>query len=122
MATHREQADSVGIVPGAGVVAAGSVVVRTRAQATVQLVGPGVVRAGEPFPELRRLVDQLGTAMRADIVEDADLAVRTADQQQRLAGDLHRARVAYLGQLARDSGEAPTTSEECLLLQLEEGL
>ncbi len=57
-------------------------------QSSVQLVGPGVVRALEPDQSTVHLRAQLGTAMATHVVERAHHVILTTDDDEALIGDL----------------------------------
>ena len=67
-------------------------------------------------PHVARLVDELETAVAADVVERADLQIGIAHQQHRPAGDGDRHDIARPGQLMGKAGEDPGVGEDALVL------
>ena len=63
---------------------------RRAAQIPVEIIGPGVIRAGDRAAKLHRFLDKDHAAMTADILEHVDVAGRVADHQHRNAEKGHR--------------------------------
>lgn len=88
-----------------------------------EAIGPEPVETAEvvAINPARRLVDQLGAAVRADIVEGSYLSIATAYDQQRRPRELevtaHEA--ARLGQLAGMADMDPAFQEHRLAFELE---
>ena len=80
---------------------------------------PMVEQAGKGLPVARRLAQDFGAAMRADVIEGADFAIVATDVEKRFAGDGHGAEIADFGHFAFMAGELPNLGEDFLLLLAE---
>ena len=92
---------------------------RGAAQRAVEPVGPRVVRAADECAEraARRAfarVDELRPAVAAHVVERAELAVLTPDDEHRLTGDVDAQEVAGRGDVGFPADGHPLSSEDAL--------
>ena len=89
-------------------------------QPPIQIIGPGMIGAGERRTAACGLAQEQRIAVAADIVEGLDLAAAVAQQKHRLAGDLDGPDIARTRQLRRAAGIDPARREEELLFQRQE--
>ena len=89
-------------------------------QPAVEIVGPGMIGAGDGGAAAEGFARQQRIAMAADIVEGLDIAGAVAQQDQRAAGDLHRPAIAGPRQLIGPSGINPAGRKQQVLFLLQE--
>jgi hypothetical protein len=118
-ATHRHQAVFAGIEP-VHLVHLMTAEVRRGEQPAVQIVGPGVIGAGEQPQAPARLNEQGVAAMPAGVVESPHLALLVAHQKKGMAR--HRNRVPGLRDLVPATDKQPGLGQPAVVFQPEKVL
>ncbi|MNC34309.1 hypothetical protein D3C75_827370 [compost metagenome] len=88
-------------------------------EATVQVVGPGVVGAANHALHFTRLLHQLHATVTAHVVEHLDQAFAVTHQQQGQPHEVHRLDVAVARQVAGETDARPVATEHVIALQIE---
>ena len=111
MRAHGNQRQ-VAMVDAFMAVDAGTADMRRAAELTIQIIGPGVIGAGDRPAKLLRLVDQDHAAMPADILEHLDLAGGVAHHQQRHAEEFDRLYHAGSRNVLAEADRGPAVAEQ----------
>ena len=88
----------------------------------VQAVRPGMVLAAQRALNFHLVMHQQHAAMTADIVEDFDLVLFVAQDDQRQTHEVDRLDVAFLRQVAGKPQAGPSPGEHLVAFVLEESV
>ena len=93
----------------------GAADMRCAAQIAVEIIGPGVIGAGDRSPQPDRFLDQDHAAVSADILEHVDSAVGVPDHQHRNAKKRYRFRHAGRCDVLAEPDRGPAVAEHPVL-------
>ena len=119
-AAHRYEAVFLLVKTALLIAAPAAVEIGRRFELAVEVIGPGMIGAGQRRQPLAWLgQDECGT-MTADIVERLHLALLAADENDRQPAHRNRHRITGIWDIALETDAHPSTAEHALLLKFEE--